>query len=86
MKTKRLKIKEDKLNELKKFGFVKVENEYIYHYLDNLEIIVVREDRTICFTLEEDEETDYYRNGIEIEDKLYILFNLIKADLVEIDE
>lgn len=78
-----LKIKEDKMQELEKFGFKKNNSdEYIYTEDNSIEELCVQNDGCLYFEL--------YRvpiYGAIVEDLLFKLFDLIKADMVEkVDE
>lgn len=75
-----LKIKDNiDLKELEKFGFVKnQENEYICRSDDSWEIVGVLSNRHIWFELEKVGVC-----GAIIEDKLYVLYDLIQAGYVE---
>lgn len=78
-----LKIKEDKMQELEKFGFKKNNfDEYIYTEDNSIEELRVLSDGCLYFEL--------YRvpvYGAIVEDLLFKLFDLIKNDMVEkVDE
>ena len=75
-----LKIKDNvDLKELEKFGFVKIEDEYIYRKGTTWEVLVVIIKNKYIYV--EREQPDWF--GAIIEDRLDILFDLIQAGLVE---
>ena len=78
-----LKIKDGKLNELKKYGFQFVSSEYYDYYWKKVYLGNDNDDR-IFYRILEDGEIQIVRLDGELDDTLY---NLIKADLVEkVDE
>jgi len=74
-----LKIKKDKMQELEKFGFKKnMWDEYVFTDYGSIEMLYVQNDGCLYFEL--------YRvpiYGAIVEDLLFKLFDLIKADMVE---
>lgn len=74
-----LRIKEDKMQRLEKFGFKKnIFDEYIYTEDNSIEELCVMNDGSLYFELS---RVPIY--GAIVEDLLYKLFDLIKNDMVE---